>query len=78
MQMIVKTSNRISTAGLRLGTWASCALFTAFFLTVSPASAQYTWKNVTVPAGGYVSGIDYSPVSQNLIYMRTDMGGAYR
>ncbi|MGA9038923.1 MAG: hypothetical protein WB421_00165, partial [Terriglobales bacterium] len=38
----------------------------------------YTWKNVVVPAGGYVSGVDYSPVSQNLLYARTDMGGAYR
>jgi hypothetical protein len=37
-----------------------------------------TWKPVVVPAGGCILGIIYSPVQQNLIYARTDMGGAYR
>ena len=48
-------------------------------LTSSQAFAQtYTWKNVTVPAGGFVAGVDYSPVSQGLLYARTDIGGVYR
>ena len=55
------------------------ALSLGIGLLASQAMAQtYTWKNVVVPAGGYVSGVDYSPVSQNLLYARTDMGGAYR
>ena len=56
-------------------------IFSALFLAgfYKPVGAQtYTWKNVVVPAGGYVSGIVYSRVQQGLIYMRTDMGGAYR
>ena len=55
------------------------ALSIGIGLLASQAMAQsYIWKNVTVPAGGYVSGIDYSLVSQGLVYARTDMGGAYR
>ncbi len=38
----------------------------------------YAWKNVTVPAGGFVSGIEFSPVQSGLIYARTDIGGVYR
>ena len=38
----------------------------------------YTWSNVVIPAGGFVAGVDYSPVSQGLIYARTDIGGFYR
>ena len=50
-----------------------------FGLLATQAFAQtYTWKNVTVPAGGFVAGVDYSPVSQGLLYARTDMGGFYR
>ncbi len=39
---------------------------------------SYTWNNVVILGGGYVSGVDYSPVSQGLLYARTDMGGLYR
>ena len=38
----------------------------------------YTWTNVVIPAGGFVAGVDYSPVSQGLLYARTDIGGVYR
>src|ERR1700722_13186614 len=38
----------------------------------------YTWNNVVIPAGGFVAGVDYSPVSQGLLYARIDIGGVYR
>ncbi|HET9869442.1 MAG TPA: T9SS type A sorting domain-containing protein [bacterium] len=38
----------------------------------------YTWQNVVIMGGGFVAGVDYSPVSQGLIYARTDVGGLYR
>ena len=43
-----------------------------------PASAQYTWKNVRMVAGGFITGIVYHPNVQNLVYARTDIGGLYR
>jgi photosystem II stability/assembly factor-like uncharacterized protein len=38
----------------------------------------YTWKNVTVNCGGFVPGIIFNETEPNLIYARTDVGGAYR
>jgi hypothetical protein len=38
----------------------------------------YTWQNVTVQGGGFVPGVVFSPVQQNLAYARTDIGGFYR
>src|SRR5215472_10754228 len=43
------------------------------------ASQAYTWKNVnTGGGGGYVPNIIFNPSQKNLIYARTDIGGAYR
>jgi len=41
-------------------------------------SQTYNWNNVTILAGGFVPAIIYSPVTPNLIYARTDIGGCYR
>src|SRR5215467_1691486 len=47
--------------------------------TISPfALAQYTWHNVRIVAGGFITGIVYHPNQQNLAYARTDIGGLYR
>jgi len=45
---------------------------------VPAASGPYHWQNVTIQGGGFVSGIVFSRAAPNVIYARTDVGGAYR
>jgi len=42
------------------------------------AASAYTWQNVAIGAGGFVDGIFYDPLNQNVIYARTDIGGLYK
>ncbi len=41
-------------------------------------SGPYEWRNVTIKGGGFVTGIVFSSAVPNLVYSRTDVGGAYR
>ncbi|WP_441295346.1 X2-like carbohydrate binding domain-containing protein [Paenibacillus pedocola] len=58
----------------------SSTLFTAFpAVTHAAASETYTWNSVVTGAGGgFVPGIIFNQTEPNLIYARTDIGGAYR
>jgi hypothetical protein len=42
------------------------------------ASQGYNWQNAPIGGGGFVTGIVFSPTVPNLVYARTDVGGAYR
>jgi hypothetical protein len=47
-------------------------------LSTLAAAAVYTWQNVQVVGGGFVSGIITHPGQRDLMYARTDIGGAHR
>lgn len=53
-------------------------LWVLLFSLLSNAQEEYTWGNVAIGGGGFVTGIITNPAEQDLIYARTDVGGAYR
>ncbi|WP_255952324.1 WD40/YVTN/BNR-like repeat-containing protein [Streptomyces odontomachi] len=46
--------------------------------SATAADAAYTWKNVRIDGGGFVPGIVFNQKEPDLVYARTDVGGAYR
>ncbi len=47
-------------------------------LTQSKSSPLFNWSNVNIQGMGYVTGLAIAPLSPNDVYVRTDIGGAYR
>lgn len=53
-------------------------LFLAVVSTTILKAQSYNWGTVAIGGGGFVSGLVVSKNQQNLMYARTDVGGAYR
>ena len=76
---IRRSIKRLRVVGSKSGAWATLAVALSMSALASPASAQgYTWKNVQIVGGGFVPGIVFNQTEPNLVYARTDIGGAYR
>ena len=41
-------------------------------------SPTYDWKPMKIGGGGWATGLDVSPTTRGLMYVRTDVSGAYR
>lgn len=39
---------------------------------------KYIYKNIPIPGGGYVTGFMYDSFASGRLYLRTDIGGAYK
>jgi photosystem II stability/assembly factor-like uncharacterized protein len=59
----------------RLVSSVACWLATGLF---AARAETYTWRNVVIGGGGFVTGIEFHPAERGLAYARTDVGGAYR
>ncbi|MFJ3715232.1 cellulose binding domain-containing protein [Streptomyces sp. NPDC090057] len=62
-------------AGLLAGTPPALAAGTQ---KTALAADTYTWSNARIDGGGFVPGIVFNRSEKNLVYARTDIGGAYR
>jgi len=63
------------------GSLSALAVACALVALLSPPRAlaeAYTWRNVQIVGGGFVPGIVFNATEPNLVYARTDIGGAYR
>jgi len=54
------------------------AIFCFLLFGSVKAQESYIWNSLPVGGGGFVTGIVTCPQEKNLIYARTDVGGAYR
>jgi xyloglucan-specific exo-beta-1,4-glucanase len=55
-----------------------CTLLAALSVTTGAVGENYRWDAVAMGGGGLVSGLVTSKTERNVVFARTDVGGAYR
>jgi len=63
---------------LAAGLAAAAVNLAAADSAAAQAADSYRWSNVEIVGGGFVPGIVFNETEPDLIYARTDIGGAYR
>ena len=53
-------------------------LVMALLINSVTLQAAYNWSSVQIRGGGYVPGVAFHPATDGVVYIRTDVGGAYR
>jgi photosystem II stability/assembly factor-like uncharacterized protein len=86
-ESIMKRKYYFAIPALLAGLLAACgggggadtsALNSAPSLLATSRTTATTWNSVKIGGGGYVDGLIFHPTSPNVLYARTDVGGAYR
>lgn len=55
-----------------------CFIMPFLLVRAQQCTETYKWKSVQIAGGGFVDGVIYHPTAKDVLYCRTDMGGAYR
>ncbi|GCE22134.1 WD40/YVTN/BNR-like repeat-containing protein [Dictyobacter kobayashii] len=78
----MQRSTRIIAALVGVGLLTIMLFASTNQLTVKASSASiapdYNWKQLKIGGGGFVTGIAIHPTVPGLMYIRTDVGGAYK
>ena len=61
-----------------LGLCLYLCLLAGLRLPAADLSGTYAWKPMKIGGGGWLVGMNISPTEKDLVYVRTDVSGAYR
>ena len=67
--LLTAIGRRLGVLAVAMGVFGSAEL---------SADEPYLWRQAVISGGGFVTGIYFHPANSSVVYMRTDMGGAYR
>lgn len=74
----MRTSKKRLVSACALAGALAIPLFAAPAASADVTGENYAWHNVTIGAGGFITGVVYNPTQPGLAYLRTDIGGLYR